>query len=215
MLFSLPIQTREEELANSLTHGFGFVLSTVGLGLLLTLAVLYGDARHIVSSAVYGSSLVFLYGASTLYHSIRRPRLKFIFRILDHVGILTLIAGTYTPFALVLLRDGIGWTVLSGIWGIALIGILFKIFSSYRFRSISILLYVGMGWAGVFVIDHLMKALPLSGILWIVAGGLCYTIGLIFFAWERLPYSHAIWHVFVLAGSICHYLAIVLYVLPG
>ncbi len=214
MSLSLPVQTRGEELANSLTHGFGLLLSTVGLGLLLTLAILYGEARHVVSSAIYGASLVFLYGASTLYHSIRTPRLKFIFRILDHVGILTLIAGTYTPFALVLLRDGIGWAVLSTIWGLALVGVFFKVFSTHRFRAISVLFYVGMGWAGVFVIHRLMEALPLAGILWIVAGGLCYTLGLIFFAWERLPYSHAVWHLFVLAGSICHYLAVVLYVIP-
>lgn len=207
-------QTYAEELANALTHGVGLVLSVVGWVTLLVLSGLAGDGWDLAASAVYGGSLVFLYSTSTLYHSVRRPRTKWMLRVLDHVAIFLLIAGTYTPFTVVLMREGWGWTVLALVWGLALVGLLFKLFSKHRFHPAATSLYLLMGWMGVLFADPMRAALPMGAILLIGAGGGAYTFGVLFYGWHSLRYSHAIWHVFVLVGSICHYFAIALYVLP-
>lgn len=207
-------QTRGEEIANSVTHGMGLALSLAGLAVLVTLAALRGTAWHIVSCAVYGATLVILYAASTLYHSARGPRVKRVLRILDHSAIYLLIAGTYTPFALVTLRGAWGWSLLGVVWGLALAGILWKVWFVDRFVVVSTTVYLVMGWLAVIAAKPLLAALPAGGIAWILAGGLCYTAGVVFFGWKKLPYGHTVWHVLVVAGSVCHFLAVLLYVIP-
>lgn len=207
-------QSESEEFANSLTHGIGLVLSVAGWIALMVLAYLFGDQWHLISCGIYGGTLVFLYTASTLYHSTRTPRYKRVLRIVDHIAIFLLIAGSYTPFAMGVLRDGFAWTLLAAVWGLAVVGLLFKAFSANRFHWSTAALYLLMGWLGVLLINPMLEALPLGALLWVVAGGLAYTIGIVFYGWHSLPYSHAIWHVFVLAGSIFHYIAVVLYVVP-
>ena len=206
---------RREELINSITHGAGLALSVAGLVVLVTLAALKGTAWHIVGCSVYGATLVLLYSASTLYHSMRSPRLKRFFRIIDHASIYLLIGGTYTPFTLVNLRGGWGWTLFGLVWGLAALGILFKIFFVGRFPIASTAVYLLMGWLVVIAIKPLLTLVPSGGLLWLLAGGLAYSAGVVFFAWEKMPYNHAVWHVFVLTGSICHYFAVLFYVLPA
>ena len=203
-----------EEFANTITHGFGLVLSIAGFLLLVILASVHGDFWYILSSLVYGASLVTLYAASTFYHSAVSPELKRKLQILDHCGIYLLIAGSYTPFLLVVLRAGIGERMFFFIWTFALVGIFSKIFFFNRFKFASVLSYLVMGWIGVFAIEPLFSALGYAPIALIVAGGLAYSIGVIFFAWNSIRHHHAIWHVFVLAGSIFHFLAIAIYVMP-
>jgi hemolysin III len=207
-------QSYAEELANAMTHGVGLALSVVGWIALVVLSGTTGDGWDLAASAVFGGSLVFLYGTSTLYHSVRTPRAKWILRVLDHVAIFLLIAGTYTPFTVMLMRTGWGWTLLALVWGLALAGLLFKLFSRHRFHPAATSLYLVMGWLGILFADPMSAALPSGAILLIVAGGLAYTVGVVFYGWHSLRYSHAIWHVFVLVGSICHYAAVALYVLP-
>lgn len=206
---------RKEEIAASVTHGIGLALGVVGLAVLVVLAALKGSAWHIVSCSVYGVTLVFLYAASTLYHSIRSPRLKRILKVVDHSAIYLLIAGTYTPFTLVILRGGWGWTLFGLVWGLSLLGILFKIFFVDHFKVVSTSLYLVTGWLVVAALKPLVALMPSGGILWLLAGGVIYTVGVGFYAWRKLPFNHAIWHVFVLAGSICHYFAVLFYVLPA
>ena len=203
-----------EELANSITHGLGLALSIVGLIILVVLSVTRGNGWHIAGCTIFGVTLVLLYSASTFYHALRAPRLKRILKILDHTAIYLLIAGTYTPFTLVNLRGFWGWTLFSLVWGLSLFGILWKFFHAERFQIISTLIYLAMGWLVLIAIKPVTVALPLSGIIWLLAGGAFYTIGVPFFALKRLPYNHAIWHLFVLAGSICHFLAVMFAVLP-
>lgn len=211
----MRLRITAEELASSITHGIGLALSVAGLAVLVALAVLRGSALHIVSCSVYGATLVLLYTASTLYHSVQPVRLKQIFRIADHVGVYLLIAGTYTPFTLVSLRGAWGWTLFGLVWGLSLAGILFKVWFVNHFSILSTAVYVGMGWLVVIAAKPLLAQVPGRGVLWLLAGGALYTLGLVFYAWHRLPYNHAIWHVFVLVGSICHYLAVLFYVLPA
>ncbi|HSB11457.1 MAG TPA: hemolysin III family protein [Blastocatellia bacterium] len=205
---------RIEELANSITHGIGLALSVVGLGVLIVLSILRGNAWHIAGCTTFGVTLVLLYTASTLYHTFHTRRLKRILKILDHAAIYLLIAGTYTPFTLVNLRGFWGWTLFSLVWVLSVFGILWKLFHVERFQIISTLVYVAMGWLVLIAVKPLLAAVPMWGIVWLVAGGLFYTVGVLFFAMKRLPYNHAIWHVFVMAGSICHYFAVMFYVLP-
>lgn len=207
-------QSHAEEIANVMTHGFGLALSVAGWIALMVLSGMAGDGWDLAASAVYGGTLVFLYTTSTLYHSVKRPGTKYTLRILDHVAIFLLIAGTYTPFTVVLMRDGWGWTILAGVWGFAIAGLLFKLFSAHRFHPATTSLYLIMGWFGVLLVDPVSSALPTGALLLIAGGGLAYTVGVIFYGWHSLRYSHAIWHIFVLVGSICHYIAVVLYVLP-
>lgn len=203
-----------EELANSLTHGFGAVLAIAGASVLLTLASLRGDAYTIISVGIYGATLVLLYLVSTFYHSFQSPRLKEIFRLVDHSAIYLLIAGSYTPFALVSLRGGIGWTVFGVVWGLALVGVVFKFFFRFRFEFLSIGLYIFMGWMALLIINPLLEVVPFWCVMLLFASGLFYSLGMIFYAWNRLPYNHAIWHGFVLLGSACHYFAVFYQVIP-
>jgi hemolysin III len=204
-----------EAIANSVTHGIGALLSVIGLIVLVVLAALRGGPRLIVSVSVYGATLCLLYLISTLYHAIPAPRARRVFRVLDHASIYLLIAGSYTPFTLVLLRGSWGWTLFGLVWGIAVIGVVFKAFATGRFGILSGCLYIAMGWLVVIAIKPLLLVLPLSGFIWLMAGGLFYTGGMAFFAKDRVPYFHMIWHLFVLAGSVCHFVAILRYVLPG
>jgi len=203
-----------EELANSLTHGLGAILSAAGLVLLVTFSALRGDAWLVTSSAIFGASLVLLYTASTLYHSLRDLELKRLLQKFDHAGIFLLIAGTYTPFLLVSLRGPWGWSLFGVIWGLAAAGVAIKFWFAGRFRVVSTLIYIGMGWLVLMAVKPLVLAVPRGGIVLLVAGGLCYTGGTVFYLWKRLPYHHAIWHVFVLAGSGCHWAAVFAYLVP-
>lgn len=203
-----------EELAHSITHGLGAALSIAGLAVLVTLAAVRGDAWHVASCAIFGATLVFLYTASTLYHSITHPGAKKVLRVFDHSAIFLLIAGTYTPFTLVNLRGGWGWTLFVIIWGLALFGIVYKVTAKNRFRFLSVLLYLAMGWLVLIAIKPMVSSVPPAGLWLLLAGGLFYTIGVIFYAWKRLPYGHAVWHLFVMAGSVCHFFAVLLYVIP-
>jgi len=209
-----PQRIKIEELANSLTHGTGALLSAAGFGVLVFLACRHGSMLHIVSCSIFGATLVLLYTASTLYHSVRSPRLKHIFKIVDHSCIYLLIAGTYTPFTLVTLQGSWGWTLFGLIWVLAAAGIAFQIFFVYRFKILATVAYVLMGWLAVFAVKPLIDALPAGGFAWILAGGIVYTVGALFYLIKSLPYNHAIWHLFVLGGSTCHYVAVLLYVVP-
>jgi len=209
-----PRYSLGEEIAHSVTHGIGVILSVAGLVVLVTFAALRGNAWHVVSCSIFGATLIFLYTASTLYHSITDARAKKVLRVLDHSAIFLLIAGTYTPFTLVTLRGGWGWTLFVLVWGLALVGIVYKITAKNRYRLLSVLLYLGMGWLVLIAIKPMVTSVAVPGLLLLLAGGLCYTLGLVFFVWRSLPYSHAVWHLFVLAGSICHFFAVLLYVIP-
>jgi hemolysin III len=206
--------TPGEEIANSITHGAGAILAIGGLVVLIVFAALYGTAWHIVSCSIFGAALILLYLASTLYHAIRDPGAKSILRILDHAAILVLIAGTYTPITLVSLHGPWGWTLFAIIWGLALLGIVLEITRLRRFRGALISLYVIMGWAVVAAVKPMLRSVDSGGLWLLLAGGLAYTGGIAFYLWHRLPYHHAIWHLFVLAGSVLHYFAILLYVIP-
>ncbi|MDA0195626.1 MAG: hemolysin III family protein [Bacteroidetes bacterium] len=203
-----------EEIANSITHGIGAALSIGGLTILVILGAKYGDVWHIVSFSIYGGALVLLYLASTLYHSFQKPKVKRVFKFLDHAAIYVLIAGTYTPFMLVNLRGPLGWSLFSTIWGLAILGIIFKIFFLDKLEKLSLSIYLLMGWVCLFAAREMWIEIPIEGLLWLLSGGLIYTLGVLFFRWEKLPYNHAIWHLFVLGGSICHYFSILFYVLP-
>ena len=205
-------QTAAEEKANIITHGAGFLLAVVGLVFLLIYSAQMGEGLRIVSYALYGTSLVLLYLASTLYHSATDPKKKHYLKIFDHSAIYLLIAGSYTPFALVTLNGATGWLIFSLVWGLALAGIVFKLFFVKRFKIVSTLAYVAMGWICILVIEPIMNTLPTMGLVWLVAGGLAYTTGVVFYLWDRLPFNHTIWHLFVMAGSASHFIAIFLYV---
>ncbi len=211
---SRPFYSLAEEIANSVTHGIGAVLSVAGLTLLVVLAAIYGDVWRVVSFSIYGSTLVILYLASTLYHSFQNPRVKHVFRILDHVSIYLLIAGSYTPFLLVSMRGAWGWSLLGAVWGLALLGVAFKVIFIGRYEVLATAAYVLMGWMVVIAFKEMLVRVPPGGIALLIAGGLTYTFGVIFYAWEKLPFNHAIWHLFVLGGSICHFFAVLFYILP-
>ena len=204
-----------EEIANGITHGVGAGLSVAGLTLLVVLAALYGDVWRIVSFSIYGSTLIVVYLASTLYHSFQHPHAKRIFRIIDHASVYLLIAGTYTPFLLVSMRGVWGWTLLVIVWGFALLGVGFKALFIHRFQKLSLLTYISMGWLSVLVLKAALISIPAGGALLVLIGGMIYTVGIIFYVWKKLPYSHAIWHLFVLGGSMCHYFAVLFYLLPA
>ncbi|MCL2458787.1 MAG: hemolysin III family protein [Desulfobulbus sp.] len=211
---SLFRYSKGEEIANSLTHGLGALLAAAGLVVLVCFAATHGNAWHIVSCSIFGAALFLLYLASTLYHAVYHPGAKAILRILDHAAILVLIAGTYTPFTLVSLRGPWGWSLFGLIWGLAVAGILFEITRIRRFRGWLIALYVTMGWAVVAAIRPMLANVDNNGLWLLLAGGLAYTGGIVFYLWRRLPYNHAIWHLFVLAGSTLHYFAVLFHVIP-
>ena len=203
-----------EELANTITHGFGFVMSIAGFIFLVVLASIKGDFWHITSSIIYGLSLIILYAASMCYHGASSPELKRKLQIVDHCCIYLLIAGSYTPITLIALRGTFGNRLFIFAWTFALIGIAMKIFFFNKFHIAQIISYIVMGWVGVLAVQPLFAALGFTPTALILAGGLAYTIGMIFFAWEKLPHNHAIWHLFVLTGSICHFVAVAVYVIP-
>ncbi|OOG38559.1 MULTISPECIES: hemolysin III family protein [unclassified Rhodanobacter] len=205
-------QTLGEEIANSLSHGFGLLLAIAALPILVIHAQHVGGISAIVGAAIFGSSAVLLYLASTLYHAISHQRLKAIFRALDHAAIYLLIAGTYTPITLGVLHGGWGWTMLGVIWSLALAGLVFKAMVGPRFPRVSTLMYVAMGWVVMIAIRPLWLHMSANGLLWLGAGGLAYTLGVVFFVLDgRIRYSHFIWHLFVLAGTTCHFFAVLLY----
>jgi hemolysin III len=214
MLRTLPNRISAEELANAVTHGAGLVLSVTGFAVLLVLAALRGSGWHIVGCAIYGTTLICLYAASTLYHGIPAPRWKRTFKIFDHSAIYLLIAGTYTPFLLVNLRGGWGWSLFGVVWGLALAGIVLKFWFVDRFQILSTTVYLLMGWLAVIAARPLLLGVPRPGLWWLLAGGVLYTSGVLFYAWKRIPYNHVIWHVFVMAGSTCHYFAVLGSVIP-
>jgi len=197
-----------EEVANSVTHAVGWLLSMCGLAILVTFAAVTGGALRVVSCAVFGATLVTLYSASTLYHALPSERAKRVFRVLDHSAIFILIAGTYTPLSLVAVGGSWGWSLFGVVWALAAIGVLLNTIAHGRWRWLSITLYISMGWLVVIAIRPLVAAVSTGVLVLIVTGGLAYTLGLAFYGWRRLPYSHAVWHLFVLAGSVLHYLAV-------
>lgn len=207
-------ETPAERQANIITHGLGIALSIVAIAVLTTYAALHGDAVRLVTAAVFGTTLLLMYTASTCFHYARREKLRYWFKVCDHASIYALIAGTYTPFLLVLVRGPWGWTLFGILWGLTLIGSLLKIFFVDRFESLSTAIYIAMGWIALIAIKPFLALMPQGALAWILAGGAFYTLGVIFFLWERLRFNHAIWHLFVLAGSICHFTAVLLYVVP-
>jgi len=203
------------ELANGITHGVGFGLSIVGLIVLIVLSARHGTARHVVACSIYGATLAILYLASTLYHSVRGPKVKRILRIIDHSAIYLLIAGTYTPFTIVTLRGGWGWSLFGTVWGIAVFCIVLKVFFTGRYGILSVISYVLLGCLGLIAIRPLWEHLTGGGIVWLAVGGAAYIIGILFYAFKSIPHHHAIWHVFVMLGSACHYFSIMFFVLPS
>lgn len=201
-------------LANAITHGVGAALALAGAAYLVA-ASMRGTSRLVVSCAVFAGTLVLVYLCSTLYHSLVRTRARHIFHVLDHSAIYLLIAGTYTPFTLISLRGPVGWILFSAVWALAIAGVVFKSLAVGRFAVASALVYLFQGWFIVFAARPLIHALGWHGVLWLAAGGLAYTLGIIFFALDHRPYFHAAWHLFVLAGSLAHYFAILFYVVPA
>lgn len=206
---------RREEVANAITHGLGVVASLSGGAVLVTLAVLHGDAWQIAGAAVFGASLLLLYSASTLYHAVGHRVAKARLQVFDHCAIFVLIAGTYTPFMLVSLRGPWGWWLFGVVWALAAAGIVFKLFFTGRYDRLSTAMYLAMGWLVLVAIGPMVRAVPPPTLLWLAAGGLAYTAGTVFYLNRRMPYAHAIWHLFVLGGSACHFVAVLSEVRAG
>jgi len=206
--------SKKEEIANAITHGIGSLLSVAALTVLLIFASIYGSIWHVVTFAVFGTTMLLLYLSSTLVHSFPEGKLKDLFEIFDHTSIYLFIAGTYTPFTLAVIKGPLGWSLFGTVWGIALCGAVFKSFFTKKFLFLSTVFYIAMGWIIVIAWKPLMMGLPLGGILLLVAGGLAYTLGTVFYVWRGFRYHHMVWHLFVLAGSACHFFAVLFYVLP-
>jgi hemolysin III len=204
--------TRGEELANTITHGIGLLASLIGLPVLVLTAATRGERATVIGASVFGATLVALYAASTLYHATTHPERKQRFRTVDHAAIYLLIAGTYTPFTLGVLRGVWGWTLFGVIWTMAAIGVLFKlVIGTDRFPRLSTIMYVAMGWLAIFIVKPLMTSLDSAGLVLLVGGGLCYTGGVLFYIDKRRAWTHPVWHLFVMAGSACHYFAVLWY----
>ena len=203
-----------EEYLHAATHGVGVILSILGLSWMLTLSISAGDPWKIAASSIYGASLIMLFLASTVYHGLHASKHRELFKMLDHCAIYLLIAGTYTPFLLVAMRGTAGWWMLGTVWVLATAGIIKKLVLKHRFPKLALATYLGMGWLAVIVLPQMADAIGAGGMTWLIAGGLCYTVGAVFYAADRLPFNHTVWHVFVLGGGICHFLGIVRYVLP-
>lgn len=215
MMANTHTYPRREEIANAITHGIGVLLSLAGLVLLIVFSSMKGTAWHVVSFTIYGVSMLLLYSCSTLVHSFKEGKVKDLFEFFDHSSIYIFIAGTYTPFMLVAVRGSLGWSLFGIVWGIALLGVVFKAFFVKRFLFMSTIFYLIMGWLIVIAWGPLAAAVPQTGVVLLVTGGLLYTLGTIFYVWRAFPYHHAIWHLFVLAGSVTHFFAILLYLLPN
>lgn len=210
MTDAFDYKTRKEELWNAISHGIGLILTIPAFVILILKGVRSGTAIHVVSYTIFGVSMLLLFLMSTLLHSMP-IKYKKVFSILDHSAIYVLIAGTYTPFLLISLQGVLGWTLFGIIWGLAIFGIMFKVFFIHRFEFVSLIFYVAMGWLIIIAVKPLIQSITMSGFLFLLAGGLLYTIGAVFYAWRRIPYNHAIWHLFVIAGSACMYFSILLY----
>lgn len=206
--------TRGEEIANAILHGIGLGLAIAALIVLVVLASMYGSALYIVSFSIYGTTLIILYLSSTLLHSFPEGKAKNIFEIMDHSAIYLLIAGTYTPLALIAWGGALGWVYFGVVWSLALLGVIFKIIFVKRFVILSTLLYIAMGWLIVFALSPLRHTLTTESLIFLVMGGVVYTVGTIFYVWHKIKFHHAIWHLFVLGGSVCHFFTI-LFMLPG
>ncbi|OEH93136.1 PAQR family membrane homeostasis protein TrhA [Bacillus solimangrovi] len=206
--------TKGEEIANAITHGIGTLLSIAALVLLVVFSALNGTAWHIVTFSIYGATMLILYLSSTMLHSFPKGKAKSFFEICDHASIYLFIAGTYTPITLIVIQGSLGWVLFGTVWALAIGGVVFKVFFVKKFNTISTLLYIVMGWLVVFGFNKLLTTLPPMGIVFLVIGGVLYTLGTIFYLWRAFPYHHAVWHLFVLAGSIFHFFAVLLYVLP-
>ena len=201
-----------EETMNVISHGFGLLLSVCALVFLVIRSSAYGSVWHIVSFSIFGTSLILLYAASTLYHNAKKEVLRKKLNILDHASIYVLIAGTYTPFVLVTLNGTLGWVLFGITWGLAITGVILKLFFTGKYDKISTIAYVLMGWIIVFGINTLIRNLPLEGLFWLLAGGIAYTIGAVLYSLKRIKFNHAIFHLFVLIGSFCHFISIFFYV---
>ncbi len=205
-------QSDREEMANAITHGIGILLGVVALVLLVVLAARKGDTWAVVSFSIYGASFILLYTASTLYHGFRDEKLKRFFKLMDHASIYLLIAGTYTPILLTIMRGGWGWSLFGVIWGLAILGVVFKILFVGRFKVLSVLIYLAMGWLIVIAIKPMLAAAPTGFLLWLAIGGACYTLGVIFYVWRTFPFHHTVWHLFVLGGSLSHFFGLLFHV---
>ncbi|ANC79086.1 MAG: PAQR family membrane homeostasis protein TrhA [Bacillota bacterium] len=211
---STHVFSKREEIANAITHGLGVLLSVAVTSILLVFAVWKGTAVHIVSFAVFGGTMLTLYSASTLVHAFPKGRVKDLFEIMDHAAIYLFIAGTYTPIVLIVVGGALGWTLFGVVWGLAIFGVVFKVFFTKKFVVLSTLGYVAMGWLITFAFQDISANMPPAGIQLLVAGGIIYTLGSIFYVWRSFPFHHAVWHLFVLAGSVMHFL-MMFYVLPN
>ncbi|WP_370565242.1 PAQR family membrane homeostasis protein TrhA [Luteimonas salinilitoris] len=208
MILTAELRAQREELASALTHGVGAAAALAGGAVLITLAALHGNAWQLGTSIVFGLCLLLLYLASTLYHAVAHPVLKGRLKVFDHCAIYLLIAGTYTPFTLIPLRGTLGWSLFAAIWTLALAGVIFKLFFTGRFKRLSTLIYIAMGWLVLVAIKPVVAALDAWTFGWLMAGGIAYTLGTYFYHRESVPFSHAIWHLFCIAGSVCHYIAV-------
>ncbi|KHF38818.1 PAQR family membrane homeostasis protein TrhA [Halalkalibacter okhensis] len=206
--------SKGEEIANAITHGIGALLSVAALVLLIVYSSLYGSVLHIVSFTIYGVTMLLLYFSSTMVHALPQGRVKDLFEIFDHASIYLFIAGSYTPLLFIVVQGTLGWTLFGIVWGIATVGVVFKFFFVKKFLFLSTIFYIGMGWLAIFAIKPIVETLPPAGTAFLFIGGICYTIGTIFYVWRGFKYHHAIWHMFVLAGTIFHFFLIIVYVLP-
>ncbi len=204
-----------EEIIHAITHGVGVILSIAGLSWMLYVSISAADPWRIVASSIYGATLITLFLASTVYHSMYASRHREIFKLLDHCAIYLLIAGTYTPFLLVAMRSDTGWWLFGTIWALATAGIIKKLWFRHRFPKIALASYLVMGWLVVVAAPQVASAIGPNGMAWLVAGGISYSVGAVFYALDRLPFNHAVWHIFVLAGGVCHFLSVVWHVLPA
>jgi len=202
-----PKQSLKEEVANAITHGIGVGLAIAALVILVVFAARISDTWKVVSFSIYGATMIILFLSSTLYHSFPQPYLKRFFRIMDHSSIFLLIAGTYTPVTIGSMRGGWGWALFGVIWGLTIVGIILKIFAMSKLKWLSIVVYLMMGWIILIAIKPLVAVVTTKFLIWILAGGLAYSLGIIFYVARKLPFHHAVWHMFVLAGSICHFFA--------
>ncbi len=212
-----PLETTytfAEEIAHTVTHGFGMLLSIAGLAILVGFSSLNGNVWHVTCSSIYGTSLILLYGTSALYHGIPHAGAKALLQRCDHAAIYLLIAGTYTPFLLISLRGGWGWSLFGVIWTLAFIGVVLEFIDWKPFKKMSLALYLGMGWIVVIAINPMLEQVATGGLVLLLAGGLFYSFGVVFYVWDTLAYNHAIWHMFVLAGSVLHFFSILFYVIP-
>jgi len=204
-------ESRREEVANSISHGLGFVLAVAGAPLLIATAIRRGTVADVVAVSVFAASMALLYLSSTIYHALPPGRTKNAFHVLDHAAIYLLIAGTYTPFTLGVLKGGWGWTLFGLVWGLAALGVLLKVFAGIRWHGISTAVYVGMGWLIIIAAKPLWDSLPLAGLMWLFGGGVAYTSGVYFYLKKNMRYGHLVWHLFVVAGTGCHFVAILHY----